>query len=208
MQLATFAAVVASAIAAWFAKDIAKFILRFWAPVDAEILIRTSGGQHIELSRSDLKNPKSVDAIIHRLQTERQQKIDRGQDASAPSLEASETSETSDRHKARSTLFFIFFVFALISIALAYRLSSIISWIILGLIAGFIGNKIAGRPGEGPPWLNLAFGIVGALIGGFLFDAFGATGVTVLNIWSMIVAIVVSIVTLLIYNAATGRFRV
>ena len=48
-------------------------------------------------------------------------------------------------------------------------------------------------------------GIIGALVGGFLFDLFGTTGVTGLNIWSMIVAIVGSIVVLLIYNALTGR---
>jgi uncharacterized membrane protein YeaQ/YmgE (transglycosylase-associated protein family) len=82
----------------------------------------------------------------------------------------------------------------------------IISWIILGLIAGFIGSKIVNREGQGF-WLDIALGIVGALVGGFLFDAFGATGVTGLNIWSMIVAVVGSIVVLLIYNAAMGRRR-
>jgi uncharacterized membrane protein YeaQ/YmgE (transglycosylase-associated protein family) len=83
----------------------------------------------------------------------------------------------------------------------------VISWIILGLIAGFIGSKIVNREGQGF-WLDIALGIVGALVGGFLFDAFGSTGVTGLNIWSMIVAVVGSIVVLLIYNAVTGRRRV
>jgi len=82
----------------------------------------------------------------------------------------------------------------------------IISWIILGLIAGFIGSKIVESEGQGL-WLNIALGIVGALVGGFLFDLFGASGVTGLNIYSMIVAIVGSIVVLLIYNALTGRRR-
>jgi uncharacterized membrane protein YeaQ/YmgE (transglycosylase-associated protein family) len=82
----------------------------------------------------------------------------------------------------------------------------IISWIILGLIAGFIGSKIVDKQGQGF-WLNIALGIIGALVGGFLFDAFGATGVTGLNIWSMIVAIVGSVVVLLVYNAATTRRR-
>jgi uncharacterized membrane protein YeaQ/YmgE (transglycosylase-associated protein family) len=81
----------------------------------------------------------------------------------------------------------------------------IISWIILGLIAGFIGSKIVNRQGQGF-WLDIAIGIVGALVGGFLFNLFGASGVvTGLNIYSMIVAIVGSIVVLLIYNAVTGR---
>jgi uncharacterized membrane protein YeaQ/YmgE (transglycosylase-associated protein family) len=47
----------------------------------------------------------------------------------------------------------------------------IISWIILGLIAGFVGGKIVDRQGQGL-WLDVALGIVGALVGGFLFDLF------------------------------------
>lgn len=80
----------------------------------------------------------------------------------------------------------------------------IISWIILGLIAGFIGSKIVDSQGQGF-WLNIALGVVGALVGGFLFSLFGATGVTGLNIWSIIVAIVGAIVVLLVYNALSGR---
>jgi len=82
----------------------------------------------------------------------------------------------------------------------------IISWIILGLIAGFIGSKIVDKQGQGF-WLNIALGIIGALVGGFLFDLVGARGVTGLNIWSMVVAIVGSVVVLLIYNGLTGRRR-
>ena len=80
----------------------------------------------------------------------------------------------------------------------------IISWVILGLIAGFIGGKIVNKQGQGF-WLNIALGIIGALVGGFLFDLFGASGVTGFNIYSMIVAVVGSVVVLLIYNAVTGR---
>ena len=82
----------------------------------------------------------------------------------------------------------------------------IISWIVLGLIAGFIGSKIVNSEGQGF-WLNIALGIVGAIVGGFLFDFFGASGVTGLNIYSMIVVIVGSVVVLLIYNAVAGRRR-
>ena len=84
------------------------------------------------------------------------------------------------------------------------RTMSIISWIILGLIAGFIGAKLVNREGQGF-WLDIALGIVGALVGGFLFALFGASGFTGLNIYSMIVAIVGSVVVLLIYNAFMGR---
>ena len=80
----------------------------------------------------------------------------------------------------------------------------IFSWIILGLIAGFIGSKIVDQQGQGL-WLNIALGIIGALVGGFLFSFFGSSGVTGLDLWSMIVAIAGSVVVLLIYNAVTGR---
>ena len=86
------------------------------------------------------------------------------------------------------------------------RVMGILSWIILGLIAGFLGSKIVDRQGQGF-WLDIALGIVGALVGGFLFDLFGASGVTGLNIYSMIVAVVGSVVVLLIYNALMGRSR-
>jgi uncharacterized membrane protein YeaQ/YmgE (transglycosylase-associated protein family) len=83
---------------------------------------------------------------------------------------------------------------------------SIVSWIILGLIAGFVGAKLVNREGQGF-WLDIALGIIGALVGGFVFSLFGASGVTGLNIYSMIVAIVGSIVVLLIYNAVMGHRR-
>jgi uncharacterized membrane protein YeaQ/YmgE (transglycosylase-associated protein family) len=82
----------------------------------------------------------------------------------------------------------------------------ILSWIVLGLIAGFIGSKIVDRRGQGF-WLDIALGVVGAVVGGVLFDLFGAPGVTGLNIYSMMVAIVGSIVVLLLYNALSGRRR-
>jgi uncharacterized membrane protein YeaQ/YmgE (transglycosylase-associated protein family) len=81
---------------------------------------------------------------------------------------------------------------------------SIISWIILGLIAGFIGSKIVNKQGSGF-LLNIALGIVGAIAGGFIFEAFGATGVTGLNLWSMLVAVIGSVVVLVIYHAMAGR---
>jgi uncharacterized membrane protein YeaQ/YmgE (transglycosylase-associated protein family) len=80
----------------------------------------------------------------------------------------------------------------------------IFSWIILGLIAGFIGSKIVNRQGQGF-WLDIALGIVGALVGGFLFDMFGASGVTGLNIYSMMVAVLGSVAVLVLYNLITGR---
>jgi uncharacterized membrane protein YeaQ/YmgE (transglycosylase-associated protein family) len=81
----------------------------------------------------------------------------------------------------------------------------IISWLILGLVAGFIGSKIVGGTGQGF-WLDIALGIVSAIVGGFLFsELLGTQGITGLNIWSMIVAIVGSCVVLFGYHALTGR---
>lgn len=81
---------------------------------------------------------------------------------------------------------------------------SIIAWIILGLIAGYIGSKIVDREGKGL-WLNMALGIVGAVVGGVIFSAFGGSGVTGVNIYSIIVAIIGSVVVLWIYHALSGR---
>jgi len=81
----------------------------------------------------------------------------------------------------------------------------IISWLILGLVAGFIGSKIVGGTGQGF-WLDIALGIVGAIVGGFLFSGLlGTQGITGLNIWSMIVAIVGSCVVLFGYHALADR---
>ena len=80
----------------------------------------------------------------------------------------------------------------------------IISWIILGLIAGWIGSKIINKSGEGF-FLDIVLGIVGALVGGFLFSLFGAEGVSGLNLYSMFVAIVGSVVVLVIYHTIFGR---
>jgi uncharacterized membrane protein YeaQ/YmgE (transglycosylase-associated protein family) len=81
---------------------------------------------------------------------------------------------------------------------------SIFAWIILGLIAGFIGSKIVNRRGEGLI-RDILLGIVGAIVGGFLFNFFGAAGVTGLNLYSMLVAIIGAVVVLLIYHAVAGR---
>jgi uncharacterized membrane protein YeaQ/YmgE (transglycosylase-associated protein family) len=81
---------------------------------------------------------------------------------------------------------------------------SIIAWIVLGLIAGFIASKIVNKTGEGV-LLDIVLGIVGALVGGFLFAQFGAEGVTGFNLYSMFVAVIGAIVVLLIYHAVAGR---
>jgi uncharacterized membrane protein YeaQ/YmgE (transglycosylase-associated protein family) len=81
---------------------------------------------------------------------------------------------------------------------------SIIGWLILGLIAGFVASKIVNKTGEGLI-LDIVLGIVGAVVGGFLFTSFGASPVTGLNIYSMLVAVVGAIVVLVVYHAVVGR---
>jgi len=81
---------------------------------------------------------------------------------------------------------------------------SIIGWIVLGLIAGFIASMIVNRAGEGM-LLDIILGVVGAIVGGFIFTAAGATGVTGFNLYSMFVAIVGAIVVLVLYHAIFGR---
>lgn len=77
---------------------------------------------------------------------------------------------------------------------------SIIGWVILGLIAGFIASKIVNRQGSGF-LIDIALGIVGALVGGWLFELFGATGVTGFNLYSMFIAIVGAVVLLVVFHA-------
>jgi len=77
---------------------------------------------------------------------------------------------------------------------------SYLAWIILGLIAGFIGSKIVNKRGEGLI-LDIILGVVGAIVGGWLFSMFGASGVTGLNLYSLAVAVVGAVVVLLVYHA-------
>ncbi|HEY8670856.1 MAG TPA: GlsB/YeaQ/YmgE family stress response membrane protein [Terriglobales bacterium] len=81
---------------------------------------------------------------------------------------------------------------------------SIIGWVVLGLIAGFIASKIVNKQGEGI-FLDIVLGVVGAVVGGYLFSMFGAGGVSGVNIYSMFVAVVGAIVVLVIYHAIAGR---
>jgi uncharacterized membrane protein YeaQ/YmgE (transglycosylase-associated protein family) len=76
---------------------------------------------------------------------------------------------------------------------------SILAWIILGLIAGFIGSKIVNKSGEGVV-MDVVLGIVGALLGGWLFNRFGQAGVTGLNLYSLLVAVVGAVVLLVVYH--------
>jgi len=77
---------------------------------------------------------------------------------------------------------------------------SFITWIILGLIAGFIASKIVNKTGAGV-LLDIVLGIVGAVVGGWLFGVVGGSGVTGLNLYSLLVAVIGAIAVLVVYHA-------
>ena len=81
---------------------------------------------------------------------------------------------------------------------------SFIAWIVLGLIAGFIASKIVNKSGDGLI-LDIVLGVVGSVVGGWLFSVFGMAGVSGLNIYSVVVAVIGAVVVLFIYHALTGR---
>ena len=78
------------------------------------------------------------------------------------------------------------------------------AWIVLGLIAGFFASKLVNKTGEDIV-LDLGLGIVGAVVGGFVFNQLGATGVTGFNLYSMLVAVIGAVLVLVIYHLVTGR---
>ena len=81
---------------------------------------------------------------------------------------------------------------------------SFLAWIVLGLVAGFIGSKLVNKTGEGF-FLDILLGIVGAVLGGWLFSMFGAAGVTGLNLYSLMVAVVGAVLFLIVYHAVFRR---
>ncbi len=81
---------------------------------------------------------------------------------------------------------------------------SIIGWIILGLIAGFIASKLVNRQGEGL-LVDIVLGIIGAIVGGWIMAAVGGQGITGFNLYSMLVAIAGAVIVLIIYHAVFGR---
>ena len=81
---------------------------------------------------------------------------------------------------------------------------SFLAWIILGLIAGFIGSKLVNKTGEGLI-RDIILGIIGAFVGGWIFTAMGESGVNGVNIYSIFVAVIGAIVVLVLYHAIFGR---
>lgn len=80
---------------------------------------------------------------------------------------------------------------------------SFIAWIFLGLISGFIASKLVNKRGDGT-LIDIILGIIGAVVGGFIFQQVGAPGVTGLNLWSMLVAVLGAVVVLVVKHSVLG----
>lgn len=83
---------------------------------------------------------------------------------------------------------------------------SLLAWVFLGLIAGYIASKIVNRTGQGVV-LDIILGIVGAVIGGSLFTTLGMSGVTGFNLHSVFVAVVGAAIVLAVYHAVSRGTR-
>ena len=76
---------------------------------------------------------------------------------------------------------------------------SIIGWIIIGLIAGFIASKIVNRSGSGF-FVDILLGIVGGVVGGWIFSLFGGSGMSGINLYSLFVAVIGSVIVLVVFH--------
>lgn len=79
---------------------------------------------------------------------------------------------------------------------------SVLAWIVLGLVAGFLASRLVAGSGRGLV-ADLVLGVIGAFVGGAAFTYFGSTGVTGLNLWSLFVSVVGAVVVLAVYRLAT-----
>jgi uncharacterized membrane protein YeaQ/YmgE (transglycosylase-associated protein family) len=81
---------------------------------------------------------------------------------------------------------------------------SLLGWVFFGLITGFVASKIVNDRGEGCV-VNVTLGLVGALVGGFIFSHIGGSGISGFNLYSMFVAVIGAVVVLLVYHAISDR---
>lgn len=85
----------------------------------------------------------------------------------------------------------------------------IVFWIIVGIVAGALAKMVV--PGEGPGGIvgDLIIGVLGAVVGGFIFNMFGATGAGAQAgyawVWSILVSFIGAVVLLFIFRAVTTR---
>jgi uncharacterized membrane protein YeaQ/YmgE (transglycosylase-associated protein family) len=80
----------------------------------------------------------------------------------------------------------------------------IVAWLVLGLIAGFLASLLVNKQGEGM-LMDIVLGIVGAVVGGFIAQFAGFSGITGINIYSILIAIGGAVVVLVVYHAMARR---
>lgn len=81
---------------------------------------------------------------------------------------------------------------------------SIIGWIILGGLAGWVASLIMGTDAKQGLFLNVVVGVVGAAVGGFVFNLLGGQGVTGFNVWSFLVALVGAVILIWLVKLVRG----
>jgi uncharacterized membrane protein YeaQ/YmgE (transglycosylase-associated protein family) len=79
-----------------------------------------------------------------------------------------------------------------------------LAWLIVGALAGWLASMVMGTNARQGLLLDIVVGIIGALIGGFLFNVIGAPGVTGFNVWSLFVAFIGAVVLLGLLRLFTG----
>lgn len=82
---------------------------------------------------------------------------------------------------------------------------SVIGWVVLGGLAGWIASKFVGTDKDQGLFGNIVAGVLGGVIGGWVFSLLGGAGVTGFNVWSLLVAVVGAVIVLLIWKAVSGK---
>jgi uncharacterized membrane protein YeaQ/YmgE (transglycosylase-associated protein family) len=82
---------------------------------------------------------------------------------------------------------------------------SLIAWILLGLIAGYIASRVVNNQGEEGFFLDIALGIAGAIVGGTFFIWMNTAGAPGFNLYSLFVAVVGAVAVLVFYHGIFGR---
>jgi uncharacterized membrane protein YeaQ/YmgE (transglycosylase-associated protein family) len=79
----------------------------------------------------------------------------------------------------------------------------VFAWIVVGLIGGFLASKVVNREGEGL-LRDVLLGVVGGVVGGWVFHALGESGAYGVNLYSIVVAFVGAVIFLVLYHALFG----
>ncbi len=84
-------------------------------------------------------------------------------------------------------------------------MESVIGWVVLGGLAGWIASKFVGTDKDQGLIGNIIAGVLGGVLGGWVFSLLGGSGVTGFNVWSLIVAVVGAVIVLSIWKAVSSK---